>query len=413
MFDIALVCTKKRRLSSWKSSSRELLRRHFFCREQRQNEVRQKNLSIIALFAKALQVTTGILRCYPLETQAFYLVTGRGNHAREVEEESAILIGKGFFIHVHLLGLRGWDEHLYLYEISKNETTQTPQLLKGSLILSSILAFLSFLALRTGCTFCQNHSCHISSVHFFLYGETTLGWHLPKKGLRRNKGRMREGLFSWVVNAKKDGRFPSHPFCILPRACCEEQSPWNRNYLRTSGFTTRPERRQRVHTVRVATRPSGNWWRTRCRLGLKRRLVLILEWLTRLPTCGVFPQKAQHLLMIILQKQECSSWVGAEPLSDLCLVTHAQKYLFNVSSDARNCKLKSLFSPKKVTNNYRFVGPLLCACTLFVPFGLRLTTRRRFDVLFAAYHRSGQKIRFRILMRMLGPEGAGTRKHVE
>ena len=212
--------------------------------------------------------------------------------------------------------------------------------------------------------------------------------------LRRQKG--------WPVSR------PSF-FCILPRASCEEQSPWKQNYLRTSGFTTRPERRQRVHTVRVATRPSGNWWRTRCRLGLKRRLVLILEWLTRLPTCGVFPQKAQHLLMIILQKQECSSWVGAEPLSDLCLVTHAQKYLFNLSSDAINCKLKSLFSPKKVTNNCRFVGPLLCACTLFVPFGLRLTTRnvQRF---FAAYHRSGQKIRFGILMRMLGPEDAGTRK---
>jgi hypothetical protein len=59
---------------------------------------------------------------------------------------------------------------------------------------------------------------------------------------------------------------------------------------RGEGLVTAPERMHRVHRVKVRTDPSGLWWRTFCKLGLKRRLVLMLEWLTWCPVWGVFPQ---------------------------------------------------------------------------------------------------------------------------
>lgn len=67
------------------------------------------------------------------------------------------------------------------------------------------------------------------------------------------------------------------------------------SFLFTTGLVTRPERKQRVQTLMERTQPSANWWRTVCRLGLKRRLVLMFEWLTRLPTCGFLPQNAHSL----------------------------------------------------------------------------------------------------------------------
>lgn len=53
---------------------------------------------------------------------------------------------------------------------------------------------------------------------------------------------------------------------------------------------------QRVHTEILRTVPSANWWRTFCKLGWKTRLVLILEWLTKLPVWGILPQHSHFLL---------------------------------------------------------------------------------------------------------------------
>ena len=61
------------------------------------------------------------------------------------------------------------------------------------------------------------------------------------------------------------------------------------------GLTISPERRHRVHTVRVVTSPEGNWARTENRLGSKRRLLLLLAWLTLLPLWGFLPHLS-HIL---------------------------------------------------------------------------------------------------------------------
>lgn len=54
----------------------------------------------------------------------------------------------------------------------------------------------------------------------------------------------------------------------------------------------RPLRRHRVHTT-IRLTPLAVAARTSCRLGCHRRLVLLLAWLTLLPTEGRFPQIAQ------------------------------------------------------------------------------------------------------------------------
>jgi hypothetical protein len=58
-----------------------------------------------------------------------------------------------------------------------------------------------------------------------------------------------------------------------------------------------PLRKQRVQTLTRLTLPEGIWARTFCRLGLKRRLVLLLAWLTLNPTWGVLPH-ISHVLAI-------------------------------------------------------------------------------------------------------------------
>jgi hypothetical protein len=62
----------------------------------------------------------------------------------------------------------------------------------------------------------------------------------------------------------------------------------------------------------VRTLPSENWWRTRCKFGLKRRFVLMLEWLTKLPTCGFLPQKI-HCLLIMPSIRETRTGKAAYP----------------------------------------------------------------------------------------------------
>lgn len=72
-----------------------------------------------------------------------------------------------------------------------------------SLLFSSILAFPSFLALRTGCTSCHNQSAvWYVSVYFFHYGKLHSA-DKCQKGLRRNKGRMRVELVSCAVKTPK------------------------------------------------------------------------------------------------------------------------------------------------------------------------------------------------------------------
>jgi hypothetical protein len=53
----------------------------------------------------------------------------------------------------------------------------------------------------------------------------------------------------------------------------------------------------RVHARTRFTVPSGRTWRTCWRLGYQIRLVLLLAWLTLLPTVGVFPQNSQIRLI--------------------------------------------------------------------------------------------------------------------
>jgi hypothetical protein len=60
-------------------------------------------------------------------------------------------------------------------------------------------------------------------------------------------------------------------------------------------FRTRPLLIQRVQ-ARMRLTPPGVAERTSCRLGFHRRLVLLLAWLTLLPTEGPLPQIAQCLI---------------------------------------------------------------------------------------------------------------------
>ncbi len=52
--------------------------------------------------------------------------------------------------------------------------------------------------------------------------------------------------------------------------------------------------RQRAQTYTRLVRPPSEI-RTRCRLGLKRRLVATIEWLREFPVAGRFPQLWQAL----------------------------------------------------------------------------------------------------------------------
>ena len=77
---------------------------------------------------------------------------------------------------------------------------------------------------------------------------------------------------------------------------------YSRPAWRGQGFVTAPERMQRVHRVIFRTDPSGLWWRTDCKFGSKRRLVLMFEWLTLLPLCGILPQCSHFLAMMSSKK---------------------------------------------------------------------------------------------------------------
>ena len=59
---------------------------------------------------------------------------------------------------------------------------------------------------------------------------------------------------------------------------------------------TRPLRIQRVQT-RMRPTPPALAARISCRLGFQRRLVLLLAWLTLLPTEGCLPQ-IEHCLIV-------------------------------------------------------------------------------------------------------------------
>jgi len=58
-------------------------------------------------------------------------------------------------------------------------------------------------------------------------------------------------------------------------------------------------RRQRVQTSAVCDRPSIVT-RALCKLGMKRRFVCTLEWLTLCPYWGPFPQIAQRCAMVLV-----------------------------------------------------------------------------------------------------------------
>ena len=60
--------------------------------------------------------------------------------------------------------------------------------------------------------------------------------------------------------------------------------------LNQAGFTTAPERMQRVQTRAFLTPPESVTMRTRFRLGSQRLLVLLWAWETLLPVTGPFPQ---------------------------------------------------------------------------------------------------------------------------
>ena len=60
-----------------------------------------------------------------------------------------------------------------------------------------------------------------------------------------------------------------------------------------------------MHT-RIRLTPPPIAARTSCRLGFHRRLVLLLAWLTLLPTDGRFPQIAQFLMLLTLSTCEAA-----------------------------------------------------------------------------------------------------------
>lgn len=77
------------------------------------------------------------------------------------------------------------------------------------------------------------------------------------------------------------------------------------NYCRgyafcTTGFTTAPDRMQRVQTRICLELPPTVATRTFCRLGSQRRLVLLWAWLTLFPVTGFLPQISHNLDIIIL-----------------------------------------------------------------------------------------------------------------
>ena len=57
-----------------------------------------------------------------------------------------------------------------------------------------------------------------------------------------------------------------------------------------AGFTTAPERMQRVQTRAFLTPPESVTMRTRFRLGSQRLLVLLCAWETLFPVTGPLPQ---------------------------------------------------------------------------------------------------------------------------
>ena len=80
---------------------------------------------------------------------------------------------------------------------------------------------------------------------------------------------------------------------------------------RQAVFWTLPLRIHRVHT-RIRVTPPPIAARTSCRLGFHRRLVLLLAWLTLLPTEGRFPQIAQFLMLLTLATSEAAPENGCE-----------------------------------------------------------------------------------------------------
>src|SRR5450432_4212986 len=67
---------------------------------------------------------------------------------------------------------------------------------------------------------------------------------------------------------------------------------------RTTGFTTRPVRMQRVQ-ARTRLLPPLVAERTLFKLRCHFRLVTLLAWLTRCPDLGVFPQNSQCWAMVL------------------------------------------------------------------------------------------------------------------
>jgi hypothetical protein len=62
-----------------------------------------------------------------------------------------------------------------------------------------------------------------------------------------------------------------------------------------AAFTILPDFMQRVHTFIRPLPPAGSWTRTGCKLGLKRRRVLLFACETLFPNCGPLPHTSHRL----------------------------------------------------------------------------------------------------------------------
>jgi hypothetical protein len=69
---------------------------------------------------------------------------------------------------------------------------------------------------------------------------------------------------------------------------------------------TKPDRRQRVQTFIRFTEPLPSTTWSFWRLGYQTRFVLLLAWLTLLPTTGPLPQTSQTLAITDTSQKEIS-----------------------------------------------------------------------------------------------------------
>jgi hypothetical protein len=74
--------------------------------------------------------------------------------------------------------------------------------------------------------------------------------------------------------------------------------PFLEKWQAQAGLTTAPERMHRVQTLACTVPPLAVTIRTRCKLGIQRRRVLLWAWLTLFPVEGPLPQIAQLRAMI-------------------------------------------------------------------------------------------------------------------